>query len=114
MQDNGTSYARMYDLSRSQPDEICKLASQILIGGGSLETVNELLLLASRQKPQKGRVGRILQQTFKVVLGCLRCVYFPNDTSWVVFLLTLFLLFLPSRFSNFSFLYFCLIDVTGF
>ena len=70
----GTSYARMYDLSRSDPEEICKLASQMLIGGESLEIINELLLLASRQKPQKGRVGKILQQTFKVVLECLRCV----------------------------------------
>ena len=68
----GTSYAQMYDLSRSEPDEMCELVSQMLIGGASLETLNELLLLASRQKPQKGRVGRILQQTLKVALESFR------------------------------------------
>ena len=64
----GTSYARMYELSRSEPDEICELVTHMLIGGGSLETINELILLASRQKPQKGRVGRTVQETLKIAL----------------------------------------------
>lgn len=64
----GTSYARMYELSRSEPDEICELVTHMLIGGASLETINELILLASRQKPQKGRVGRTVQETLKIVL----------------------------------------------
>ena len=64
----GTSYARMYDLSRSEPDEICELVTHMLIGGASLETINELILLSSRQKPQKGRVGRTVQETLTIVL----------------------------------------------
>lgn len=69
--DMSTAHARAYDLSRSEPDEICKLASQLIIGGLSLETVNELFLLAARQKPQKGRVDKIVQETFTQVLKCL-------------------------------------------
>ena len=64
----GTSYARMYDLSRSEPDEICELVTHMLIGGASLETINELILLSSRQKPQNGRVGRTVQETLTIVL----------------------------------------------
>ena len=74
LQDMSTAHARAYDLSRSEPDEICKLASQLIIGGLSLETVNELFLLAARQKPQKGRVDKIVQETFTQVLKCLRFV----------------------------------------
>ncbi|KAM7430043.1 hypothetical protein ABFA07_019200 [Porites harrisoni] len=66
----GTSYARMYELSRSEPDEICELVTHMLIGGGSLETINELILLTSRLKPQKGRVGRTVQETLTIVLEC--------------------------------------------
>ncbi|XP_022807104.1 neuroblastoma-amplified sequence-like isoform X1 [Stylophora pistillata] len=64
----GTSYARLFALSRSEPLEICELVSLMLIGGASLDMINELLLLASRQKPQTGRVGKAVQQTLKVVL----------------------------------------------
>lgn len=69
--ERNTTYARAYDLSRSEPDKICKLASQMILGGVSLETVNELYLLAARQTPQMGKVGKALQETFKQVLECL-------------------------------------------
>ena len=75
LQDIGTSYARLFALSRSEPHEICKLVSLMLIGGASLDTINELLLLASRQKPQTGRVGKTVQQTLKVVLESFRLVF---------------------------------------
>ena len=68
----GTSFARLYALSRSEPDEICELVSLMLLGGASLDTINELLLLASRQKPQTGRVGKIVQQSLKVILESFR------------------------------------------
>lgn len=68
----GTSFARRYALSRSEPDEICELVSFMLMGGASLDTINELLLLASRQKPQTGRVGKTVQQSLKVVLESFR------------------------------------------
>lgn len=44
----------------------------MILGGVSLETVNELYLLAARQTPQMGKVGKALQETFKQVLECLR------------------------------------------
>lgn len=72
LQEINTNYARAYDLSRSEPDRICKLASQMILGGVSVETVNELFLLAARQTPQNGRVGKALKETFEQVLGCLR------------------------------------------
>lgn len=75
LQDIGTSYARLFALSRSEPHEICELVSLMLIGGASLDTINELLLLASRQKPQTGRVGKTVQQTLKVVLESFRLVF---------------------------------------
>lgn len=68
----GTSYARLYAVSRSEPDDMCELVSLMLIGGASLDTINELLLLASRQKPQTGRVGKTVQHTLKVVLESFR------------------------------------------
>ena len=68
----GTNFARLYSLSRSEPDEVCELVSLMLIGGASLDTINELLLLASRQKPQTGRMAKIVQQTLKVVLESFR------------------------------------------
>ena len=75
LQDIGTSYARLFALSRSEPHEICELVSLMLIGGASLDTINELLLLASRQKPQTGRVGKTVQQTLKVVLESFRLIF---------------------------------------
>ena len=68
----GTSFARLYALSRSEPDDICELVCLMLMGGASLDTINELLLLASRQKPQTGRVGKTVQQSLKVVLESFR------------------------------------------
>lgn len=75
LQDIGTSYARLFALSRSEPHEICELVSLMLIGGASLDTINELLLLASRQKPQTGRVGKTVQQTLKIVLESFRLIF---------------------------------------
>lgn len=75
LQDIGTSYARLFALSRSEPHDICELVSLMLIGGASLDTINELLLLASRQKPQTGRVGKTVQQTLKIVLESFRLIF---------------------------------------
>lgn len=68
----GTSFARLYALSRSEPDDVCELVFLMLIDGASLDTINELLLLASRQKPQTGRVGKTVRQALKVVLESIR------------------------------------------
>ena len=59
----------MYALSRSEPARICELVSQMFMSGMSLETINELLLLAARQQPQTGRVGKTVQHTLRAVLG---------------------------------------------
>ena len=68
----GTNFARLYALSRSEPDDVCELVFLMLIDGASLDTINELLLRASRQKPQTGRVGKTVRQALKVVLESIR------------------------------------------
>lgn len=98
LQEMGRSYARMYDLSRSDPDKICELVSHMLIGGASLDTINELLLLASRQKPQKGRVGKILQETLRIVLESFRSVDLGCMFSFVLF--TYLTFYTPLRFTH--------------
>lgn len=72
LQDNNTQYARLYDLSRSSPDEINALVSDMITNGVSLESTNDLLRLASRQTPQSWRVIHALQDCLTRILNALR------------------------------------------
>ena len=71
-EDNDTQYARLYDLSRSCPDQINTLVSHMIMNGVSLESANDLLRLASRQTPQSWKVIHALQDCLTRILNALR------------------------------------------
>ncbi|XP_031558111.1 neuroblastoma-amplified sequence-like isoform X2 [Actinia tenebrosa] len=78
-EDNNTQYARLYDLTRSSPDLMNTLVSNMITNGVSLESANNLLRLASRQTHQSWRVIHALQDCLTRILNALSD---PENTSF--------------------------------
>ena len=61
-------YARLYDLSRSEPEKIKELCVRVLCNGDSLDIVKDLLELASQQCVQGFKTRDIVKESLRTVL----------------------------------------------
>jgi hypothetical protein len=71
-------YARLYDLSRSEPEKMKELCVQVLCNGDSLEIVKDFLELANQQCPQGFKTRDIVKESLRTVLYTYRYVYYPG------------------------------------
>ena len=65
-------YARLYDLSRSEPEKIKELCVRVLCNGDSLDVVKDLLELASQQCVQGFKTRDIVKESLRTVLQTYR------------------------------------------
>ena len=65
-------YARLYDLSRSEPEKIKELCVRVLCSGDSLDIVKDLLELASQQCVQGFKTRDIVKESLRTVLQTYR------------------------------------------
>ena len=65
-------YARLYDLSRSEPEKIKELCVRVLCNGDSLDIVKDLLELASQQCVQGFKTRDIVKESLRTVLQTYR------------------------------------------
>ncbi|XP_028411208.1 LOW QUALITY PROTEIN: neuroblastoma-amplified sequence-like [Dendronephthya gigantea] len=61
-------YARLYDLSRSEPKKIKELCTQVLCNGDSLSIVKNLIELANQQRAQGFKTKDIVKESLMIVL----------------------------------------------
>ena len=65
-------YARLYDLSRSEPEKIKELCVRVLCNGNSLDIVKDLLELASQQSVQGFKTRDVVKDSLRAVLQTYR------------------------------------------
>ena len=65
-------YARIYDLSRSEPDKIKELGIRVLCNGDPLELAGELLELAGEQKAQNSKLRDVINGALRTILNTFR------------------------------------------
>ena len=65
-------YARLYDLSRSEPEKIKELCVRVLCNGNSLDIVKDLLELASQQSVQGFKTRDVVKNSLRAVLQTYR------------------------------------------
>lgn len=69
------NYARLYDLSRSEPKKIKELCVQVLLNGASLDFIENLLELANLQCAQGFKVRDVVKESLRAVLLMYRYVW---------------------------------------
>ena len=69
-------YARLYDLSRSEPEKIKELCTQVLCNGDSLSIVKNLIELANQQQAQGFKTKDVVKESLMIVLKSYRCVVY--------------------------------------
>ena len=72
LQDEHVHYARLYDLSRSEPKKIKELCVQVLCNGDSLQIVEDILDLSNQQCGHGLKTKDVLKESLRILLKTYR------------------------------------------